>query len=408
MKKFLAIFLALIFALSMVACAQQTPAEEAPAEEAPAEEAPAEETPAEEAEEAPAEEAPADGTYEIALVTDIGNIDDKSFNQGSWEGVVEYAEANGKTYNYYRPSEDSDEARIESIETAIDKGAKVVVMPGYLFGPAVQTVQAEYPDVMFLGIDMGLGDVPEPTANVSLITYQEEQAGYLAGYAAVQDGYRKLGFLGGIDVPAVIRYGYGYVQGVDAAAKELGITVDMKYAYGNQFYGDADITAVMDTWYADGTEVVFACGGGIYNSVVAAAEEGNGKVVGVVRNPKQVPGLMELGVYTDVIVADCTKPVEVMEAALAANDGKEYDLSICCVNIESCEMSAILPVHDDGLVYFFSMATSFTKAALGAEGIGKDVTMIIGNGYTKNHAQITLDVLRENPKLRKLFDEKYC
>ena len=133
-----------------------------------------------------------------------------------------------------------------------------------------------------------------------------------------------------------------------------------------------------------------------------------GKVVGVVRNPKQVPGLMELGVYTDVIVADCTKPVEVMEAALAVTGGKEYDLSICCVNIESCEMSAILPVRDDGVVYFFSMATSFTKAALGAEGIGKDVTMIVGNGYTKNHAQITLDVLRENPKLRKLFDEKYC
>ena len=134
----------------------------------------------------------------------------------------------------------------------------------------------------------------------------------------------------------------------------------------------------------------------------------NGKVVGVVRNPRQVPDLMELGVYTDVIVADCTKPVEVLEAALAANGGKEYDISICCVNIESCEMSAILPVHDDGLVYFFSMATSFTKAALGAEGVGKDVTMIVGNGYTKNHAEITLNVLRENPKLRKLFDEKYC
>ena len=133
-----------------------------------------------------------------------------------------------------------------------------------------------------------------------------------------------------------------------------------------------------------------------------------GKVVGVVRNPKQVPALMELGVYTDVIVADCTKPVEVLDAALAANDGKEYDISICCVNIESCEMSAILPVRDDGLVYFFSMATSFTKAALGAEGVGKDVTMIVGNGYTKNHAEITLNVLRENPKLRKLFDEKYC
>ncbi len=133
-----------------------------------------------------------------------------------------------------------------------------------------------------------------------------------------------------------------------------------------------------------------------------------GNVVGVVRNPAQVPALMELGVYNKVIVASATEPIAVLDAALAANDGKEYDISICCVNIESCEMSAILPVRDDGIVYFFSMATSFTKAALGAEGIGKDVTMIIGNGYTKDHAEITLNVLRENEKLRKLFDEKYC
>ena len=133
-----------------------------------------------------------------------------------------------------------------------------------------------------------------------------------------------------------------------------------------------------------------------------------GNVVGVVRNPAQVPALMELGVYNKVIVASATEPIAVLDAALAANDGKEYDISICCVNIESCEMSAILPVRDDGIVYFFSMATSFTKAALGAEGIGKDVTMIIGNGFTKDHAEITLNVLRENEKLRKLFDEKYC
>ncbi len=133
-----------------------------------------------------------------------------------------------------------------------------------------------------------------------------------------------------------------------------------------------------------------------------------GNVVGVVRNPKQVPALMELGVYNKVVVASATEPIAVLNAALEANDGKEYDISICCVNVESCEMSAILPVRDDGIVYFFSMATSFTKAALGAEGIGKDVTMIIGNGYTKNHAEITLNVLRENEKLRRLFDEKYC
>ncbi len=133
----------------------------------------------------------------------------------------------------------------------------------------------------------------------------------------------------------------------------------------------------------------------------------NGKVVGVVRNPKQVPGLMELGVYHEVVVASATEPAAVLEASLAANGGEEYDISICCVNIENCEMSAILPVKDDGLVYFFSMATSFTKAALGAEGVGKDVTMIVGNGYTKNHAEITLNVLRENEKIRKLFEEKY-
>ena len=143
-----------------------------------------------------------------------------------------------------------------------------------------------------------------------------------------------------------------------------------------------------------------------YEALKAVGPKGN--VVGVVRNPKQVDALMELGVYNKVIVASATEPAAVLEAALAANGGREYDVSISCVNIENCEMSAILPVRDDGIVYFFSMATSFTKAALGAEGIGKDVTMIVGNGYTKNHAEITLNVLRESPKLRKLFDEKYC
>ena len=142
-----------------------------------------------------------------------------------------------------------------------------------------------------------------------------------------------------------------------------------------------------------------------YEAMKAVGPTGN--VVGVVRNPAQVAGLMELGVYNKVVVASATEPVAVMEAALSANDGKEYDVSISCVNIENCEMSAILPVRDDGIVYFFSMATSFTKAALGAEGIGKDVTMIVGNGYTKDHADITLNVLRENAKLRELFEKKY-
>lgn len=281
MKKFLAIFLALVFALSMAACTG-TPATEPAAQPSEPAAEPAE--PAAEPATEPADEpAAADGTYEIALVTDVGNIDDKSFNQGSWEGVVAYAEANGKTHEYYRPSEDSDEARIESIETAINKGAKVVVMPGYLFGAAVQAVQADHPDVMFLGIDLGLGDVPEPTANTALITYQEEQAGYLAGYAAVQDGFRKLGFLGGIDVPAVIRYGYGFVQGANDAAKELGVVddVSVKYWYSGSFTPTDEIKTKMSGWYTEGTEVVFSCGGGIYLSAVGAAQEAGAKVIGV-------------------------------------------------------------------------------------------------------------------------------
>ena len=258
MKKVLAILMMIIFAISMVACSTGTPAQ-------------------------PTAEGTAEGTYEIALVTDVGNIDDKSFNQGSWEGVVAYAEANGKTYNYYRPSEDSDEARIESITTAISKGAKAVVLPGYLFGAAVQAVQGDHPEVMFLGIDLGLGDVPAPTDNTALITYQEEQAGYLAGYAAVQDGFRKLGFLGGIDVPAVIRYGFGFVQGANDAAKELNVAseIDVKYWYSGSFAPTDEIKTKMSGWYTEGTEVIFACGGGIYLSALGAAEEAGAKLIGV-------------------------------------------------------------------------------------------------------------------------------
>ncbi|MEA5047763.1 MAG: BMP family ABC transporter substrate-binding protein [Eubacteriales bacterium] len=223
-------------------------------------------------------------TYEIALVTDVGNIDDQSFNQGTWEGVKQFAEASGKTYNYYRPSEDSDEARVEAMKNAVKKGAKVIVCPGYMFGPSITEAQALYPDVMFLGIDLTTGDMT-PTSNTTICSYQEEIAGYCAGYAAVKDGLTKLGFCGGMAVPAVVRYGYGFVQGVNAAAAELGNTADVsiKYWYAGTFAPSDEIKVKMDGWYSDGTQVVFACGGGIYNSVVAAADEASPKgwVIGV-------------------------------------------------------------------------------------------------------------------------------
>ncbi|MBQ1410794.1 MAG: BMP family ABC transporter substrate-binding protein [Oscillospiraceae bacterium] len=226
----------------------------------------------------------------VALVTDVGTIDDESFNQATWEGVQQYCEGAGLEYTYFQPSADSTDARVETIESAIGAGYNVIVMPGYLFGEALLTVQDNYPSANFIAIDVGAGDLTfdyetfhKPAPNTLCITFQEDQAGYLAGYAAVADGYTKLGFLGGMAVPAVIRYGYGFVQGANAAAEEMGIAdqVSIKYTYGGQFSGDASITAKMDGWYADGTEVVFACGGSIYTSAAEAAHNHNGKIIGV-------------------------------------------------------------------------------------------------------------------------------
>ena len=140
-------------------------------------------------------------TTDVAFVTDVGNIDDQSFNQYTWAGVQQFADANGLNANYYKPSEDSDAARVEQMDNAVKDGAKVIVMAGYLFAPALEEAQAKYPDISFLALDVSTGDLAEPAANTALITYKEEQAGYLAGYAAVTDGYKNLGFLGGMAVP---------------------------------------------------------------------------------------------------------------------------------------------------------------------------------------------------------------
>lgn len=227
-------------------------------------------------------------TYEIALITDVGNIDDKSFNEGAWNGVKNYAEANHISYAYYRPTEDSKAARVTKIGDAIAKGAKMVVCPGYLFEEAIYDVQETYPTVAFLLLDGQPHNadysVYHTGANVHNILYREEQAGFFAGYAAVEEGFTKLGFLGGMSVPAVVRYGYGYVQGAEAAATEMGLTagaVTMKYNYAGGFGPTDDIRTKMDGWYTAGTEVVFSCGGGIYLSVTAAAAAADKKVIGV-------------------------------------------------------------------------------------------------------------------------------
>ena len=160
----------------------------------------------------------ADNKYVIAMVTDVGQLKDKSFNQGTWNGVKLYASGN-------------------------------------------------------------------TLANVVGVAFHEEQCGYLAGYAAVKEGNTKLGFTGGGGGtnPAVNRYGYGFVQGAQAAAAEDGVNVEMNYSYlyGDNYSASAELQTQINGWYANGTEIVFACGGSMCNSVFAAAAANNALSIGV-------------------------------------------------------------------------------------------------------------------------------
>ena len=269
MKKLLAMAMAACMAFTMVACGGAA-SSSASSAAASSEVASAEST--------------TDAKTDVAFVTDVGNIDDQSFNQYTWQGVQDFCAANGLNANYYRPTEDSDAARIEQMDNAVADGAKAIVVAGYLFGSSIAEAQEKYPEVQFLALDVSAFDLGDKTAgaNTALITYREEQAGYLAGYAAVIDGYKELGFLGGMAVPAVIRYGYGFVQGADAAAKELGVSdVNIKYWYSGGFAATDEVKNKMDGWYSEGTEVVFACGGPVCQSCDAAAQANGGKMIGV-------------------------------------------------------------------------------------------------------------------------------
>ena len=272
MKKIIALFLSLVMVFAIIACTGSA--------------------------------ASSQGGYKIAMITDYGDITDQSFNQTTYEACEAFAKDNNVEFTYKKPGDNNTEARVAMVDAAVADGYNVIVMPGYAFAGTIVEAAPKYPDVKFIALDVGVGDLLEAgvtakgeaydynpdnwvlsdyvdLSNVYCAIYQEELCGYMAGYAAVKLGYKELGFLGGMAVPAVVRYGYGFVQGADAAAAETGAAVNIKYAYGNQFYGYPDITAYMDTWYAAGTEVVFACGGGIYSSAAEAAAKVNGKVIGV-------------------------------------------------------------------------------------------------------------------------------
>ena len=283
-KRFLALFMAAAMVTGLTACGggsdtQTTTAAGGAAAETTA--AAAETTAAQKT----ASES-SDGGYELALVTDLGTIDDKSFNQGAWEGLTKYAEENGISYKYYQPQEGTTDSYLETIGLAIEGGAKLVVCPGYLFEEPVYLAQDQYPDTKFILLDgePHSGDYSEykTNDNVMPILFQEDESGFLAGYAAVKDGYTKLGFMGGMAVPAVIRFGYGFIQGADFAAAQMGIDgIEVMYTYTGAFAATPEAQSMAASWYQNGTEVVFGCGGAVGNSVMAAAQEKGGKVIGV-------------------------------------------------------------------------------------------------------------------------------
>ena len=288
MKKFLAMILALVMALSLVACGQkdepktdgQTPGGDNP-----------EVTEITNADEIADEMTSEDGKYEIAFVTDVGQLKDKSFNQGTFDGVKLYAANNGLSYKYYQPAngdQATDDDRYDAMKAAAEGGAKVIVAAGFMQATALTKAAAEFTDVKFVFVDRDSAvTLEDGTAlkNVLGICFQEEQCGYLAGYAVVKEGYTKLGFTGGGggDNPACCRYGYGFVQGASAAAAEMGVKVEMNYSwlYGASFSASTELQTMASGWYENGTEVIFACGGNMFQSVAAAAAANDGAVVGV-------------------------------------------------------------------------------------------------------------------------------
>ena len=328
MKKYIALLLALVMVFALAACGSKQEAAPAGSEDAAA----------------PAEAS----DVKVAMITDYGDITDQSFNQTTYEACKAFCEKNAVDFKYYKPTDDSTASRVEMIDQAIAEGYNVVVMPGFAFAGAIMETQDLYPDVKFVALDVSEYDItsafyktdadgnvteelldesnePHVADNVYSAVYQEELCGYMAGVAAVKLGYTKLGFLGGMAVPAVIRYGSGFVQGANAAAEELGKDIEINYVYGGQFYGDGDITAAMDTWYKAGTEVVFACGGGIYQSACEAAAKVDGKVIGVdVDQAAIIDGDYGEGMTVTSAMKGLAATVDTMLSEIVAGNWEKY------------------------------------------------------------------------------------
>ena len=370
MKKILAMLLAMAMAFSLAACGGKKGADDIPDTMTSK-----------------------DGKYEVAFVTDVGQLKDKSFNQGTWDGVKLYASENGKSYKYYQPAngnEATDDDRYDAMKAAVDNGAKVVVCAGFLQEVALTKAAVDFPDATFIFIDgYALKDESgNALTNVAGISFQEEQSGYFAGYAAVMEGYTKLGFSGGGGGTndACCRFGYGFVQGANAAAAELNVQVDMKFSweYGASFSDSPELQTMISGWYGAGTEVVFACGGSMFQSITAAASANDGKVIGVD---------VDQSSQSDTVITSAMKGLsDAVQWAVA----KVYDDSFAEIGGESTslgvkENAVALPIDTWSLAnYTVDDYKELYQKVL-------DGTLVVDNDYSKmegaEYSNLTLDII---------------
>ena len=323
----------------------------------------------------------ADGTYQVAFVTDVGQLKDKSFNQGTYDGVKLYAAANGLSYKYYQPAngnEATDDDRFDAMQAAVNGGADVVVCAGYLQEAALTRAAIANPDTKFVFVDgYPLSDESgNVLTNVAGIAFKEEQAGYLAGYAAVKDGFTKLGFSGGGGGtnPACCRFGYGYVQGANAAAAEENVTVDMNYSwqYGSTFQPSSELQTMISGWYANGTEIVFACGGSMFQSISAAASANDGYVIGVD---------VDQSGESDTVITSAMKGLSdaVQWAVGHVYDGTWDEIGGTATSLGVNDNAVELPTSDDA--WRFETFTVEEYEALYQQMV--DGTLVVDDDYTK-------------------------
>lgn len=389
MKKFLALILALVMALSLVACGEQKqPDIQEPDNTDP------EDTQTQtvvNADDIADEMTSEDGKYEIAFVTDVGQLKDKSFNQGTFDGVKLYAAANGLSYKYYQPAngdQATDDDRYDAMKAAADNGAKIIVCAGFMQGNALAKAAAEFTDVSFVFVDgWAMADADgNPLTNTLGIAFQEEQCGYLAGYAVVKEGYTKLGFTGGGGGtnPACCRYGYGFVQGASAAAAELNEKVEMNYSwlYGSSFSASPELQTMANGWYENGTECIFACGGSMFASIAAAASANDGAVVGVD---------VDQSFESDTVVTSAMKGLaaSVQWACAKVYDGSFAAMGGTCATLGAKDDAVGLPTATWSLTKW---SVDDYNAMIKAMADG---TLVVDNDYTKlaSTDSLTLNVV---------------